>query len=190
MPAEYETNCLHFRKESKLLTLTIQINFIPWFWKDLHPAIPEAPLWCFIQPTFSHAQGCVFCVSAANLWTNKHMPVMSEWKHWWVSVPQWEHILWTPIQKIFSWSQSPIHPEFSCNWQKFKCMLLQEQSCGVSAFTYCTVVLAAATSRPTSSTFHYNHIHTYISVEYVTAFQHIQNLSSINPLLMWHPQKT
>jgi hypothetical protein len=65
-------------------------------------------------------------------------------------------------------------------------MLLQEQSCDVPAFTYCTVVLPAATSRPPSSTFHYNHIDTYRSVEYVTAFQHIQNLSSINPLLMWH----
>jgi hypothetical protein len=41
MPSEYETNCLHFRKE---LTLIILINFIPWFWKDLHPAILEAPL--------------------------------------------------------------------------------------------------------------------------------------------------
>jgi hypothetical protein len=31
-------------------------------------------------------------------------------------------------------------------------MLLQEQSCDVPAFTYCTVLLPAATSRPPSST--------------------------------------
>jgi hypothetical protein len=67
------------------------------------------------------------------------------------------------------------HPEFSCNWKNFKCMLLREQSCDVPAFTYCIVVLPAATSRPPSSTFHYNHIDTY--------------LTSINPLLMWHPHK-
>jgi hypothetical protein len=30
MPSEYKTNCPDFRKESTL-TLTIQINFIPWF---------------------------------------------------------------------------------------------------------------------------------------------------------------
>jgi hypothetical protein len=64
-------NCLNFRKESKL-TLAILINFIPWFWKDLHPATLEAPLWRFVQSTFSHAQGCcMFSVSAANLWTNQ-----------------------------------------------------------------------------------------------------------------------
>jgi hypothetical protein len=42
-PSEYETNCPNFSKESKL-TLTIQIKFIPWFSKNFHPAILEAPL--------------------------------------------------------------------------------------------------------------------------------------------------
>jgi hypothetical protein len=34
------------------------------------------------------------------------------------------------------------HPEFSCNSKNFKCMLLQEQSCDVSAFTYSQPPLA------------------------------------------------
>jgi hypothetical protein len=81
---------------NKLSTLTIQINFVPWFWKDLHPAILEAPRGLMFRSIrVLKVDACSvslqpICEQA------KHMPVMSEWKHWWVSMSQWEHLLWTP----------------------------------------------------------------------------------------------
>jgi hypothetical protein len=77
--------------------LQIQMNSRPRFWEHCVQQILGAPLWCFVQSTFSHAQGgCVFSSSAANLWINQTMPVMSMEKQWWVM--QWTSI----FRKYFS----------------------------------------------------------------------------------------
>jgi hypothetical protein len=104
MPSEYETNCLNFRKESKW-TLTVQINFIPWFWKGLPSSNTRVPTLTFrsIHDLSCSRLLCVQCLQPICEQT-KHMPVLSEWKHCWASVPQWEHTVNSHSKKIFLWT--------------------------------------------------------------------------------------
>jgi hypothetical protein len=83
-------------------------------------------------------------VSTANLWTNQTHTCNVRMKtlvarcapegSTYSELPKFKIILLVPKPNINN------HPEFSFNWQNVKCMLLQEQSCDVPAFTYCTVV--------------------------------------------------
>jgi hypothetical protein len=88
---------------------------MPCFWKDLHPPILEAPLWC------SHAQGCVLHVTAANLEKKNTCNVRMK-----TLMDQWEHLL-SYLGNI-SWAG-----------KHFNRMLLQEQSCDVPVFVHGTV---------------------------------------------------
>jgi hypothetical protein len=80
----------HLNRTQSKLTLTFQINFLP----------SSTLIFRSIHVLSSSRLLCVHCLCSQSV-NKSNMNVMSEWKHWWVSVPQWEHLQCTHIQQIF-----------------------------------------------------------------------------------------